>query len=235
MAKRMTDTNKWRKPFIRALPTPYKLFWFYILDDCDHAGIWIVDMEVAQIRIGEAITAETALETFKGKVTVFDNGERWFMPDFVEFQYGQLNESNRAHNSVINTLLKYKLLNKNKALTRPLQGAKEKEKVKEKDKEKERIPSFKEFKEYALSKKPDINMEALKLKYDAWIESGWRDGFGNPIKNWKTKLLNTIPHLPEKRFDKVSKVEKDVINFDPIPKGSPMPESLRKHVDNIGK
>lgn len=143
MAKRFTDTNKWRKPFIRTLQAPYKLLWFYILDDCDHSGIWIVDFEVAQIRIGEPISEEEALKIFADKVTVFDNNERWFIPDFIEFQYGMLNESNRAHNSVINSLLKYKLINKNKVLISPLQGVKDKEMDKDKDKEKEQ--KYKEF------------------------------------------------------------------------------------------
>ena len=38
MAKRMTDTDKWKKGFIRSLPSKYKLFWLYILDDCDPFG-----------------------------------------------------------------------------------------------------------------------------------------------------------------------------------------------------
>ena len=39
MAKRFTDTDKWKKGFIRNLPTKYKLLWLYILDDCNHAGV----------------------------------------------------------------------------------------------------------------------------------------------------------------------------------------------------
>jgi len=139
MAKRMTDTNKWRKPFIRGLEGSYKLFWFYLLDDCDHAGIWIVDMEVAEIRVGESLNIEKAKKIFKDRISIFDNGERWFIPDFVEFQYGELKEVNRAHNSVINTLKKYNLLNKNKGLIRPLQGAKDKDKDKDKVKVKEEV------------------------------------------------------------------------------------------------
>lgn len=150
MAKRFTDTNKWRKPFIRGLQGAYKLFWLYLLDDCDHAGIWIVDMQVAQIRIGEEIDKATAMDLFGDKIVVFDNGERWHIPDFVSFQYGEvLNQSNRLHNSVINTLLKYNLINSNKDLTSPLQGVKDKDiykdKDKEKEKEKKKPPPYKEF------------------------------------------------------------------------------------------
>ncbi len=140
MAKRFTDTDKWKKPFIRGLEAPYKLLWLYILDDCDHSGMWQVDIEVAEIRLGETLTIEKAKEFFAEKIQIFDDGEKWFIPDFIEFQYGKLNEENRAHKSVINLLSKYE----NKGLTSSLQGAKDKEKdkdmvkVKDKVKDKER-------------------------------------------------------------------------------------------------
>ena len=51
MSKRLTDTEKWKKPFVRGLDDPYKLLWFYILDDCDHAGLWQVDEDVAKILV----------------------------------------------------------------------------------------------------------------------------------------------------------------------------------------
>jgi len=35
----------------------------------------------------------------------------------------------------------------------------------------------------------------VKHKYNSWFLNGWKDGNDKPIKNWKTKLLNTIPYL----------------------------------------
>ena len=52
MAKRMTDTDKWKKRFLKDLNYANKLLWLYMLDDCNHAGIWDIDLEVASIRIG---------------------------------------------------------------------------------------------------------------------------------------------------------------------------------------
>jgi len=127
MAKRFTDTDKWKKPFIRSMKAPYKLLWLYILDECDHAGIWQVDLEVAEIKIGEKLNLATAISCFEGKIYVFDSGQKWYIPDFIDFQYGKLNELNRAHNSVINILEKYGLL-EIKPLTSPLQGDKDKDK-----------------------------------------------------------------------------------------------------------
>ncbi len=60
------------------------------------------------------------------------------------------------------------------------------------------IPTELEFLEYC-KKIPDINyigLEfSLKAKYKAWVENNFKDGNNNEIKNWKTKILNTIPYL----------------------------------------
>lgn len=204
MAKRFTDTEKWKKKFIRGLDIPYKLLYFYILDDCDHAGIWHVDIEVAKIRTGVVFDEAVALERFKEKIHVFDDGEKWFLPDFIEFQYGNLNPDNRAHKSVLDRLGKYNL---DKVLISPLQGAmdkdKEKDKVKDKEEAKVVIPDIHEFLDHAmkLCVKSGRNFMALKFsieqKYEAWKDAGWKDGHGNKIKVWKTKLGNTLPHLKE--------------------------------------
>lgn len=36
---------------------------------------------------------------------------------------------------------------------------------------------------------------AVRSKYESWINADWKDGNGKQIKNWKSKLNNTIPHL----------------------------------------
>jgi hypothetical protein len=142
MAKRFTDTEKWKKPFIRGLQGAYKLLWLYICDDCDHAGIWQVDIDVAQIRIGEKIDLDEAIKSFGDKIVIFDDGNKWFIPSFIEFQYPSgLNSENRSHNSVIILLEKYNLFNKqNKPLISPSEGRKDmvKDMVMVKDKVKEK-------------------------------------------------------------------------------------------------
>jgi len=57
------------------------------------------------------------------------------------------------------------------------------------------IPTFEEFKNYGKEKEPSVNIDALKNKYDAWIENDWKDGNGSKIVKWKVKLLNTMPYL----------------------------------------
>ena len=67
-------------------------------------------------------------------------------------------------------------------------------------KSKKQIPSLDEFLNYVLTI-PEFapKFESLKYsiqsKYEQWIENGWKDGHGNEIKQWKTKLKNTLPHL----------------------------------------
>lgn len=57
------------------------------------------------------------------------------------------------------------------------------------------IPEFSEFLTYALQNEPKINQVDLKLKYESWVVNEWRDGNGNKISNWKSKLLNTLPYI----------------------------------------
>lgn len=138
MAKRFTDTEKWKKPFIRLLKAPYKLLWLYICDDCDHSGIWQVDIEVAEIRIGEKLDYNKAIMFFNDKIIPLDNGAKWFIPSFIEFQYPSgLSENNKAHTGIIKNLERYKNEIENyKPLESPLQGDKVmvKDKVMDKDK-----------------------------------------------------------------------------------------------------
>ncbi len=105
----MTDTDKWKKRFLRELKPQHKLLWFYILDDCNHAGIWDVDIEVASIRVGEELIYDMLPQAFLDKIVIFDNGDKWFIPEFIEFQYGELNPNSNVHKSVIALLEKYNL------------------------------------------------------------------------------------------------------------------------------
>jgi len=152
MAKRFTDTEKWKKPFIRGLQGAYKLLWLYICDDCDHAGIWQVDMEVAAIRIGEKIDIKEAIKSFDEKIIIIDKGNKWFIPSFLEFQYPSgLNSDNRAHNSVIILLEKYNLrISNNKPLISPSEGSMDMDMVKDMDKDMVKAEKKVKFKENIL-------------------------------------------------------------------------------------
>lgn len=59
------------------------------------------------------------------------------------------------------------------------------------------IPLYTDFLNYAIEQKPKVNKSLVKLKYDSWIVNDWKDGNGKPIKNWKSKLNNTLPFISE--------------------------------------
>lgn len=122
MAKRFTDSEKWNKRFIRGLKPVYKLLWLFICDECNHAGIWEVDMESAQLKIGGKISEADAIKFFGSKIVVIDRGLKWFIPSFIEFQYVELSEKNRAHDKVIFLLRRYGLLDDKNNVNKPLWG-----------------------------------------------------------------------------------------------------------------
>lgn len=106
MAKRFTDTEKYKKPFIRGLKGAYKLLWDYLYTSCDNAGIWIVDFEVAQIYLGKdmPVNREDALMYFNDgqlRIHEFAGGSKWFLTGYIEFQHGSLSETNPAHKKII--------------------------------------------------------------------------------------------------------------------------------------
>ena len=68
--------------------------------------------------------------------------------------------------------------------------------IRKKEEKKEiNIPELSEFLSFAIQECSNINQEDVKHKYNSWFLNGWKDGNDKPIKNWKTKLLNTIPYL----------------------------------------
>ncbi|HEY9874611.1 MAG TPA: hypothetical protein V6D12_14320 [Candidatus Obscuribacterales bacterium] len=132
MAKRFTDTDKWKKKWFRSLSNDQKVFWQFILDNCNHAGIWDVDFEYASIFCGP-LNEKEIREVFIKQYRELDGGKRWLIADFNDFQYGELNPNNNAHKSVLNILEK---AGAHEPLKSPSGGAKDKDQEQDKDKEK---------------------------------------------------------------------------------------------------
>jgi hypothetical protein len=65
--------------------------------------------------------------------------------------------------------------------------------------DKNNIPTFEDFKEHAMLKCQSANLKydesKLRLKYDSWLENGWKTGKDKKIKNWKSTLTNTISFM----------------------------------------
>lgn len=114
MAIRYLDTGFFKSPFLRGLEGSLKSLYLYIITDCDGAGIWVKDLDIANIYIDAKVTEKQFDECFikTGKAVQVDTG-KFFFPDFIEHQYPSgLSEKNPAHKNFILTLKKYDLVNK---------------------------------------------------------------------------------------------------------------------------
>jgi len=186
MSKRYTDTDKWKKIWFRKLKNDHKVFWMYVLDQCDHAGIWEVDFELASY-FCNGIKETEIRKTFVKQYHEFDDGKRWFIKDFIEFQYRGLDESNRVHNSVITILKRHGLF---KVLISFLHEAKDKDIYKEqlKDKEKDKEKG-KNSKKNQL-KKIESELNILQAEFDAVDVSIEFDKFQDYLKANGKKYAN---------------------------------------------
>ena len=187
MAKRFTDSDKWlKKPWFRSLKPSQKLFWLYLLDVCDQCGVWEVDFGLAEILIGEKLDEQEIRTVFKKQYLEIHGGRKWFIQDFIDFQYGELKENNRMHGFVLKLLQKQGV---SIPLKQHAEGAKDKDK--EEDKEKRGCggkPTVEELK--ALFGEKGFPAEAEKF-FDYYEANGWRVG-RNPMKNWRSAVANWL-------------------------------------------
>jgi len=195
MAKRFTDTDKWRKKWFMDLSMKHKLFWFYLLDNCDNAGIYDVNLSLASFIIGEEITIKD-IDYLNGNVFVLSS-DKWFIKKFIEFQYGLLNPSVNPHKPVISKLKKYSVL---KGYLKGIYTLKDKEQDKDKDKEQNKDENFNIFWSVYPKKKSKGIAEKTWVKLKKSKELPEIDIIINAVKiqkesfDWKKEAGQFIPH-----------------------------------------
>ena len=189
-----------------------KLLWIYILDNCDSAGLWDINFGLAEFQIGIKLDVGRIKEVFK-KQYIEINDNKWFIKDFIEFQYkcslDNLNPLNKAHLPIIATIKKYNLQAPLKGLQRgfkaPLDKDKEKDKDKDQEKEKDQDKGIKETKtiqDYFYNKYKEV----FKKEY---IADFGKDGdiFKALLKiiplDTLKSLINTYLTLPDDFAEKV--------------------------------
>lgn len=102
--KRFTETTKWSDPWFRRLSIKHKAFWIYLLDNCDLAGVWNADLDLASFQLGEGLDFHKIREAFTGRLVFLPNG-RWHITKFIPYQYGTLSpKTNPCHKGVIKSL-----------------------------------------------------------------------------------------------------------------------------------
>lgn len=135
MAKRFTDTDKWKRQWFTDLEYKAKLVWFYVLDQCDHRGVWFANFKLMSSQVGFKVDRAQFEKWFGSKVRAFDD-DKYFVPSFVDFQFGKLNPANNAHKGVLELLA---ILGPEEGPSQPLispcEGAQDKDKEKEKEEE----------------------------------------------------------------------------------------------------
>jgi len=112
MAKRFIDTTIWtQNQWFRKLNTKTKLFWFYLISNCDNVGVWEEDFELVSFILSEEIIKDEVYEDLDGKIYAISDKKIWIR-DFCEFQYGNLDENNivnKPHQSYIKLLKQHHL------------------------------------------------------------------------------------------------------------------------------
>jgi len=227
MSKRFTDSRKWDDPFFIDLNNEYKLLWLFILDKCNHAGIFKISNRLIEFSLGIKINIDDIKNTFKDRIH-FVNEEKWFIPKFLDFQYGELNIDNRVHNSIIQILKNEGLY---KGRSHPFQGCKDKDYDKDKDykinndtdhdKEQNTGSRFNEF--WSLYPKPlgqsmafitfratvktDKDFEDLKTALSNYRESKeYKDGYIKNGDRWIEDWRGWLALAPKKQSS-ISKYE----------------------------
>ena len=155
MAKRMSETEKWKDPWFSNLTNNERIAWLYLLDDCDNAGVWQFNIRALNFHCNTNFTEEELISIFSERFVKISS-DRFFIIKFCEFQYGVdflENEKSKPIKSAIDKLKKYNLIKENHkgiyTLSIPLPNtylttkeqeqeqdkAKEQEKARDKDKD----------------------------------------------------------------------------------------------------
>jgi len=111
MAKRFTDSDKWKDGWYMSLNNDERIAWQYLLDNCTIAGRWKINIKSLNFHCNSNFSKEQFEETFKGRVFFIQEGEYYFIPKFLKFQYSTgLNSSKPAIISVRKELIQYDLV-----------------------------------------------------------------------------------------------------------------------------
>lgn len=92
MAKRFTDSKKWRNEWFRTLHIEARLLWIYLCDECELTGVMKMDYGLASFLMGFEVTREIVGSWFKNKIHFIDT-EKFLIIQFFEFQYGESKDS----------------------------------------------------------------------------------------------------------------------------------------------
>jgi len=108
MAKRLTDTDKWKDEWYISLCNDDKIVWQWLLDNCSHAGVCKPSMTLLNMMCRVSYDEKVLLEKMSGRVIPFNN--IWFIPKFIKFQYKTLFSQKPVIVSVVKELFNFYLI-----------------------------------------------------------------------------------------------------------------------------
>ncbi len=102
MAKRLTDTEKWKDDWYISLSNDDKIVWQWLLDNCSHAGLCKKGISMLNLMCRVNYNEQQLLEKMDGRVVCIKN--YWFIPKFIKFQYTTLLSAKPVIVSVVRDL-----------------------------------------------------------------------------------------------------------------------------------
>lgn len=206
MAKRFSETDKWKDEWFSQLPPLEKLIYLFILDNCDNAGFFNINQRINSFLLG--ITEAEYLGALKGLNRVLlgsKDGNKYWVKKFLFHQKNlPLNHDNNSHKQIIaliNSNCEYfdydfTYLGANEGLISPIgigigKGkGKGNDKGKSNDEEKNKIftpPTEIDVIAYFLEN--GYTEYSAKKAFQYYDSAKWVDSKGSKIKNWKQKMV----------------------------------------------
>lgn len=123
MAFRKSDAAKWTTDAeFRSYSVPMKLFWLYLLDNCNIAGIWVCDRDLSSIQIERALGIPCdptgLLNGFGDRIRIVGNdlvSDKWWIPYSIALNCGRLGGGN--YHATVKKILQKEI---DKETSRPL-------------------------------------------------------------------------------------------------------------------
>lgn len=119
MANRYTDTTIWKKQkWFKKLPPLYKLAWRYLTDECNHAGVWKIDLSELLDDLGledfdlldlilmcnKDFDKKTGKGIHRQRIIQISDSHIW-ITGFITFQYGGKDQKIKTTNNIVKSAI----------------------------------------------------------------------------------------------------------------------------------
>lgn len=211
---RFAETTKWNDPWFRKLKAGEKLIFLYLIDNCDNAGFYEIDIDMMSFQIGiESDKIQGAIEGLS-RGLLGANGYLW-VKNFLRHQKNwPLNPDNNAHKQIINIFLDQEKnfkgckeynekLGAIKGLISPIGIGKGI--GNSKGKGKKEPPQLNEVVDYF--KENGYSKDLAEQFHKGYNQTDWKDSRGKPIISWKQKAIQVWFKPDNKKKEKISEAK----------------------------